>query len=98
LVKYRCYNLYLGDAFDGSRRNKLYAEDLDHASILATLDRLFAAYARERQQGERFALAISAYARGRSGPDEQRPRFPCPRGRRQARLRSYYHMYKLSTA
>ncbi len=48
------YNLYLGAAFDGSRMNKLYAEDLDHAGIVAALDPLFAAYARERQTGERF--------------------------------------------
>jgi sulfite reductase (NADPH) hemoprotein beta-component len=34
--------------------NKLYAEDLDHAGIVAALDPLFAAYARERQKGERF--------------------------------------------
>ena len=32
------YNLYLGAAFDGSRLNKLYAEDLDHAGIVAALD------------------------------------------------------------
>jgi len=48
------YNLYLGAAFDGSRMNKLYAEDLDHAGIVAALDPLFAAYAKERQKGERF--------------------------------------------
>jgi len=48
------YNLYLGAAFDGSRMNKLYAEDLDHDGILAALEPLFAAYARERRQGERF--------------------------------------------
>jgi sulfite reductase (NADPH) hemoprotein beta-component len=48
------YNLYLGAAFDGSRMNKLYAEDLDHADIVAALDPLFAAYAKERQKGERF--------------------------------------------
>src|SRR6185436_15995858 len=29
------YNLYLGAAFDGSRMNKLYAEDLDHVGIVA---------------------------------------------------------------
>ena len=33
------YNLYLGGAFDGSRLSKLYAEDLDHAGIVAALDR-----------------------------------------------------------
>ena len=48
------YNLYLGAAFDGSRMNKLYAEDLDHAGIVAALDLVFAAYAAERQKGERF--------------------------------------------
>jgi sulfite reductase (NADPH) hemoprotein beta-component len=48
------YNLYLGAAFDSSRLSKLYAEDLDHAGIIATLDPLFAAYATERKSGERF--------------------------------------------
>src|SRR5262245_46115566 len=48
------YNLYLGAAFDGSRLNKLYAEDLDHAGIVAALDPLLSAYAAERQKGERF--------------------------------------------
>ncbi len=55
------YNLYLGGAFDGSRLNKLYREDLDHAGIIAALDPLFAAYAAERQADERFgAFAIRA--------------------------------------
>jgi sulfite reductase (NADPH) hemoprotein beta-component len=48
------YNLYLGAAFDGSRMNKLYAEDLDHAGIVAALDPIFASYASERKKGERF--------------------------------------------
>jgi sulfite reductase (NADPH) hemoprotein beta-component len=48
------YNLYLGAAFDGSRMNKLYAEDLDYAGIVAALDPVLAAYAAERQKGERF--------------------------------------------
>ncbi len=48
------YNLYLGAAFDGSRMNKLYAEDLDHDGIVSTLDPIFAAYAKGRQAGERF--------------------------------------------
>jgi sulfite reductase (NADPH) hemoprotein beta-component len=34
--------------------NKLYKEDLDHAGIVAALDPVFAAYARERKKGERF--------------------------------------------
>jgi sulfite reductase (NADPH) hemoprotein beta-component len=52
------YNLYLGAAFDGSRLNKLYAEDLDHEAIIARLDPLFAAYAAERQAGERFGAFV----------------------------------------
>jgi len=48
------YNLYLGGAFDGSRLSKLYAEDLDHDAIVARLDAVFAAYKRERRDGERF--------------------------------------------
>jgi sulfite reductase (NADPH) hemoprotein beta-component len=48
------YNLYLGAAFDGTRLNKLYAEDLDHTGIVAALDPLFAAYAAQRRAGERF--------------------------------------------
>jgi len=50
----RRYNLYLGAAFDGSRLSKLYAEDIEHAAIIATLDPIFAAYAAARQKGERF--------------------------------------------
>ena len=48
------YNLYLGAAFDGSRLSKLYAENLDHAAIIARLDPIFAAYAAEREAGEHF--------------------------------------------
>ena len=48
------YNLYLGAAFDGTRLSKLYAEDLDHAGIVTTLDPVFAAYAAQRQPDERF--------------------------------------------
>jgi sulfite reductase (NADPH) hemoprotein beta-component len=73
------YNLYLGAAFDGSRLSKLYGEDLGHDGIVAALDPLFAAYAREREDGERFgdflirAAFIAATANGsdfhvRTGP------------------------------
>ena len=48
------YNLYLGGGFDGSRMNKLFAEDLEHEAIVAALDPVFAAYAKDRQKGERF--------------------------------------------
>jgi sulfite reductase (NADPH) hemoprotein beta-component len=55
------YNLYLGAAFDGSRMSKLYAEDLQHDDIVAKLEPLFAAYATERKDGERFGdFAIRA--------------------------------------
>src|SRR5919206_490478 len=52
------YNLYLGAAFDGSRLSKLYAEDLEHDSIVAALDPLFAAYAKKRAPGERFGAFL----------------------------------------
>ena len=48
------YNLYLGAAFDGSRLSKLYAEDLEHDAIIAALDPLLGAYAKERESGEHF--------------------------------------------
>ena len=48
------YNLYLGAAFDGSRLNKLYAQDVDKARIVGLLDPLLLAYAKERTDGERF--------------------------------------------
>jgi sulfite reductase (NADPH) hemoprotein beta-component len=48
------YNLYLGAAFDGSRLNKLYRQDVDHAAIIDALTPLLNAYARERKTGERF--------------------------------------------
>src|SRR3954454_18626080 len=48
------YNLYLGAAADGSRLSKLFAEDLNHDGIIAALDPLFAAYAKERHGDEPF--------------------------------------------
>ena len=48
------YNLYLGAAFDGSRLNKLYRQDVDHGEIVAALTPLIERYARERAAGERF--------------------------------------------
>ena len=48
------YNLYLGAAFDGSRLNKLYKNALREEEILAELDTLIRAYAKERGTGERF--------------------------------------------
>ncbi len=48
------YNLYLGAAFDGSRLNKLYAEDIDEGRILGILEPMLQRYAKEREEGERF--------------------------------------------
>lgn len=48
------YNLYLGGAFDGSRLNKLYRQDVGHEAIIEALRPLLIAYARDRKKGERF--------------------------------------------
>lgn len=48
------YNLYLGAAFDGSRLNKLYAEDVNEARLFAILGPMLERYAKEREDGERF--------------------------------------------
>ncbi len=48
------YNLYLGAAFDGSRLNKLVAQDLDKARILTMLEPMLLAFAKQRRDGERF--------------------------------------------
>ena len=48
------YNLYLGAAFDGSRLNKLYAEDVDEARMMGLLEPMLKRYAKEREEGEHF--------------------------------------------
>lgn len=48
------YNMYLGAAFDGSRLNKLYRENIGEEEILNELRVLFSRYAKERQEGEHF--------------------------------------------
>jgi sulfite reductase (NADPH) hemoprotein beta-component len=66
------YNLYLGAAFDGSRLSKLYAEDLQHDDILAMLEPLFAAYAKERHADEHFGdfvIRAGYLAQTRNGLD-----------------------------
>jgi sulfite reductase (NADPH) hemoprotein beta-component len=66
------YNLYLGAAFDGSRLSKLYAEDLRHEEIIAALDPLFAAYAKEREPNERFGefvIRVGFVAKTGNGAD-----------------------------
>ena len=52
------YNLYLGGAFEGTRLNKLYCEDLNHEGLVAALDPIFAAYAAGRQPRERFGAFV----------------------------------------
>ena len=47
------YNLHLGGNTDGSRLNRLYREDADEETILATLAPLFADYAQTRQRRRR---------------------------------------------
>ena len=48
------YNLFLGGDARGQRLNRLYRENVDEAGIVAALEPLFAAYAKERQPGEGF--------------------------------------------
>jgi sulfite reductase (NADPH) hemoprotein beta-component len=50
----RRYNLHLGGGFSGERLNRLVHENVDEDTILATLDPLLAAFARDRADGERF--------------------------------------------
>jgi len=48
------YNLYLGAAHDGTRLNKLYAQDVGKARIVELLEPLFLRYAGERETEEKF--------------------------------------------
>lgn len=48
------YNLYLGAAFDGSRLNKLYRENVTPDEIKEILGPIILDYAKEREEGERF--------------------------------------------
>lgn len=48
------YNLYLGAGFAGDRLGCLYQENLNEQEILDALAPLFADYARDRNDGERF--------------------------------------------
>ena len=48
------YNMYLGAAFDGSRLNKMYRENIGEEEILSELRVLLSRYAKEREEGEHF--------------------------------------------
>ena len=66
------YNLYLGAAFDGSRLNKLYRQDVEDKEIVNVLRPLLASYAAERETGERFGdfmIRTGVVAATRNGPD-----------------------------
>ncbi len=48
------YDLRLGANAQGSRLNTIYAENIDEAQILATLDELLGRYASQRNDAEGF--------------------------------------------
>lgn len=48
------YNMYLGAAYDGSRLNKMYRENIGEEEILSELRVLLSRYAKERNDGEHF--------------------------------------------
>jgi sulfite reductase (NADPH) hemoprotein beta-component len=48
------YNVYLGGGFAGQRLSKLYRENFAEEDIKDLLAPIFAAYANERNEGERF--------------------------------------------
>ena len=48
------YNLHIGGDSLGTRLNRIYKESLDEQSILSELDNLFAAFVKERNEGEKF--------------------------------------------
>lgn len=48
------YNMYLGAAFDGSRLNKMYRENIGEEEILSELRVLLSRYAKERNDREHF--------------------------------------------
>jgi sulfite reductase (NADPH) hemoprotein beta-component len=48
------YNMYLGAAFDGSRLNKMYRENIGEEEILSELRVILSRYAKEREQEEHF--------------------------------------------
>jgi sulfite reductase (NADPH) hemoprotein beta-component len=48
------YNMYLGAAYDGSRLNKMYRENIGEEEILSELRVILSRYAKEREQDEHF--------------------------------------------
>ena len=72
------YNLYLGAAFDGTRLNKLYAEDIDKARMIGLLEPMLEAL----RQGARGRRAVRRLRdpRGLRAADDRRQ--PVPRRHR----------------
>jgi sulfite reductase (NADPH) hemoprotein beta-component len=68
----RRYNLHLGGGFVGERLNSLVHENVDEDTILATLEPLLAAYASERQAGERFGDFLHRSGRLAAAADAER--------------------------
>src|SRR3546814_20003895 len=48
------YNTYLGGGFHGQRLNRMIRENVNEATILEVQDEVFASYAKERLDDERF--------------------------------------------
>jgi len=48
------YNLHIGAAYDGTRLNRMIAENADESTVLNSLDRLFELYRGQRNSGEYF--------------------------------------------
>ena len=48
------YNMYLGAAFNGSRLNNLYKENINESTILEELEKIIDSYAKERNKNEKF--------------------------------------------
>ncbi|MEP2774701.1 MAG: NADPH-dependent assimilatory sulfite reductase hemoprotein subunit [Luteolibacter sp.] len=66
------YNVLLGGGFHGQRLSKLYRSDVPAEEIKALLDPVFASYAKEREEGERFGdfcIRIGLVAKTSNGAD-----------------------------
>jgi sulfite reductase (NADPH) hemoprotein beta-component len=48
------YNMYLGGEFTGKRLNRMYKENINEETILKELDKIFADYAENSDEGEWF--------------------------------------------
>lgn len=66
------YNVYLGGGFAGNRLNKLYRESVKADELVALLQPIIEAYAKERLPGERFGdfvIRRGYIQETRMGPD-----------------------------